>query len=106
MDFLIEKGIDIHIKDMYQRTALHPACNRGHYEIVQTLIEQGAQVRCERTFHTSTCFKNLAHLKSLIFNGKYVREVTDHINILSHAGGVGSPTNAGPGILWSVQRWA
>ena len=50
-EFLIEKGVDIHAKDMYHRTALHPACNRGHYDIVQMLIQHGAQVLIHSIMH-------------------------------------------------------
>ncbi len=44
-EFFIEKSVDIHAKDMYDRTALHPSCNRGHLQIAQMLIEHGAQVQ-------------------------------------------------------------
>ena len=51
-EFLIEKGVDIHAKDMYHRTALHPACNRGHYDIVQMLIQHEAQVLIHSIIHS------------------------------------------------------
>ena len=62
-EFLIEKGVDIHAKDMYHRTAMHPACNRGHYDIAQMLIQHGAQVVNLLSYFTKPCFLNICNTR-------------------------------------------
>ena len=40
----VDKGINIEVKHVDQRTPLHFACNNGHLPIVQYLIEKGANI--------------------------------------------------------------
>ena len=45
----VDKGINIEVKNVDQRTPLHFACNNGHLPIVQYLIEKGADIDAKNT---------------------------------------------------------
>ena len=44
MQLLIRNGADLNVRGLYQRTALHWACERGNEAAVQHLVEGGADV--------------------------------------------------------------
>jgi DUF1680 family protein/ankyrin repeat protein len=50
----LEKGIDIHMKDTRNRTALHYAAEDGHKEIVELLLANGADVNIGERYYNRT----------------------------------------------------
>ena len=51
---LLDAGVDVNAKFRYGTTALFPACDRGHTEIVKLLLERGAEVNVRDTFYGAT----------------------------------------------------
>ena len=51
---LLDKGISPDAKWRYGMTALFPACDRGHMEVVKLLIERGANVNISDRFYNGT----------------------------------------------------
>ena len=49
----IEAGIDVDAKSAYGATALFFACDRGHEEVVNFLLEKGADPNIKDTFYLS-----------------------------------------------------
>ena len=47
VQYLIEKGANIEVKDWEQKTPLHIACLRGYLPIVQYFIEKGANIEAK-----------------------------------------------------------
>ena len=50
----IEAGIDVDVKTEYGATALFFACDRGHQEMVDYLLSQGADPNAKDTFYKAT----------------------------------------------------
>ncbi|HEX9760646.1 MAG TPA: ankyrin repeat domain-containing protein [Candidatus Acidoferrales bacterium] len=50
----LDAGMDVNAKYRYGATALFPACDRGHVEIVKLLLERGAEVNVQDTFYRAT----------------------------------------------------
>lgn len=50
----LDQGISPNAKFRYGTTALFPACDRGHLEIVKLLLERGAEVNVRDTFYNAT----------------------------------------------------
>ena len=50
----IESGIEVDAKSSYGATALFFACDRGHEEVVNYLLEQGANPNVKDTFYKAT----------------------------------------------------
>jgi hypothetical protein len=51
---LLDKGIKPDAKWRYGQTALFPACDRGHIEVVRLLLERGASVTVRDSFYQAT----------------------------------------------------
>src|SRR5215510_6897105 len=51
---MLDKGIDVNVKNHYGATALSYACDRGNVEMVKLLIERGADVNVQDTFYRAT----------------------------------------------------
>ena len=47
MKYLIEKGVSIHAKSEYNKTALHYAASSGYKDIVKYLIEKDADINAK-----------------------------------------------------------
>ena len=44
VEYLLQNGFDINVRNSDNRTPLHVACNEGHLQIVQFLVEKGADI--------------------------------------------------------------
>jgi hypothetical protein len=55
---LLDKGISPDAKWRYGMTALFPACDRGHLEVVKLLLERGANVNVRDSFYGQTPFQS------------------------------------------------
>ena len=44
---LVDRGADVHARDVDQRTPLHDACINGHLEFAMALLDRGADVDAE-----------------------------------------------------------
>jgi len=51
---ILDKGISPDAKWRYGMTALFPACDRGHLEVVKLLLERGANVNTTDRFYNAT----------------------------------------------------
>ncbi len=54
VEALLKKGVDANAKWRYDQTALFPACDKGHTEVVKVLLEHGAKVNVQDTFYHQT----------------------------------------------------
>lgn len=50
----LDAGVNVNAKFRYDTTALFPACDRGHVEVVKLLLERGAEVNVQDTFYRAT----------------------------------------------------
>ena len=50
-EYLIEKGVDIHAKSEYNKTALHLAADKGHKDVVEYLIGKGADIHAKGLYN-------------------------------------------------------
>ncbi len=50
----LKKGVDVNAKWRYDQTALFPACDRGHVEVIKVLLAHGAEVNVQDTFYHAT----------------------------------------------------
>ena len=41
---LVDRGADIHARDVYERTPLHKACIYGSMEVAMALVDRGADI--------------------------------------------------------------
>ena len=48
--YLVEKGADINVKDMWGETSLHYACRKGHLEVVKYLVEKGEGIHAKNKY--------------------------------------------------------
>ena len=75
-----QNGSDLDARDTYGRTAMHWACEEGHLEVLQYLIESGADIRIPdgvaRTPMHWACFGG--HLDCV----RYLRKNGAHINAI------------------------
>jgi hypothetical protein len=51
---LLDAGLSVDTPLRYNTTALHPACDRGHVEVVKLLLARGAKTEVTDTFYGST----------------------------------------------------
>jgi hypothetical protein len=51
---LLKKGVDVNAKYRYDQTALFPACDHGHIDVVKVLLEHGADVNVKDSFYGAT----------------------------------------------------
>src|SRR5262245_18394537 len=51
---LLDAGVDVNTPLRYGTTALYPACDRGHVEVVRRLLERGAKMELTDTFYVSS----------------------------------------------------
>ena len=54
VEALLKKGVDVNAKWRYDQTALFPACDRGHIEVVKVLLAHGAKVDIHDSFYHAT----------------------------------------------------
>jgi hypothetical protein len=54
VEALLKKGVDANAKWRYDQTALFPACDRGHIEVVKVLLAHGARVDVHDNFYHAT----------------------------------------------------
>lgn len=67
---ILDKGISPDAKWRYGMTALFPACDRGHLEVVKLLLERGANVNVSDRFYNATPITwalNKDHLEIVMF---------------------------------------
>ncbi|KAF2722240.1 hypothetical protein K431DRAFT_284189 [Polychaeton citri CBS 116435] len=79
----ITKGVNINARDLYDYTPLILASLCGHFEVVRTLLEQGA--RCERdTFQGERCLYNALNdrIRNLLLSYDYSKN-TDPLQPLA-----------------------
>lgn len=53
--YLLEAGADVHAQTQTGDTALTYACENGHTDVADLLIQYGANMVCLKSFHTLTC---------------------------------------------------
>lgn len=51
---LLAAGVDVDVRTRYGATALSFACDHGHFDVVRTLVDWGADVNVKDTFYKST----------------------------------------------------
>ena len=51
---LLAAGVDVNFKTRYGATALFFACDKGHLEMVELLLEKGAEINVTDTFYEAT----------------------------------------------------
>jgi hypothetical protein len=54
VEALLKKGVDANAKWRYDQTALFPACDRGHIEVVKVLLAHGAKADVHDSFYHAT----------------------------------------------------
>ena len=54
VEALLQKGVDVNAKWRYDQTALFPACDRGHIEVVKVLLAHGATIDVHDSFYHAT----------------------------------------------------
>jgi hypothetical protein len=54
VEALLQKGVDVNAKWRYDQTALFPACDRGHIEVVKVLLAHGAKIDVHDSFYHAT----------------------------------------------------
>jgi ankyrin repeat protein len=54
VEAMLKKGVDVNAKWRYDQTALFPACDRGHIEVVKVLLAHGAKVDVHDSFYHAT----------------------------------------------------
>ena len=69
MDSLISRGADVNAKGLYNLTGLVWASGRGHYEIVELLLEHNAKVDAGDKYGT-TCLIWASRAGNSIFKSK------------------------------------
>lgn len=64
--FLLKKGVDIDLKDKDGRTPLHVAASTNHSEMIEWLVEQGAELEARTNVEKQTPLHHAARYDSIL----------------------------------------
>ena len=64
--FLLKRGVDIDLKDKDGRTPLHVAASTNHSEMIEWLVEQGAELEARTNVEKQTPLHHAARYDSIL----------------------------------------
>jgi ankyrin repeat protein len=78
---LLDRGVEIEVKDTDNWTALHYAARNGHLEVIKLLLNRGAEIEAKTTdnstaFHYAAVYGNLEVVRLLLTRGAEIEAKT------------------------------